>query len=1013
MRQFTLKNMTNHHSIEETKMRTYLNILNLSKLMIIIAVYLCVADVHGRTIFVDDDGINDPGLGDPSISDHWEDGTSEHPFDSIQEGIDAAVDDDEVVVLPGIYTGDGNRDLDYSHGLPDGETRAITVRSIDPNNPEVVDATIVDCGGTKEEPHRGFYFHSGENVNSVLAGLTITGGYGPFETVSWDYWNLQSIGGGVFLRNRCNPTFRNCVFMGNVADRGGGLFVDNHAGATLESCVISQNTGINKGGGIEIRDAGSLSFRDCMIAKNQSESGGGFSFYSSAPVTFTRCNILENRVTNCGGGILCDWTNVYMSDCLIGANYARNDGGACWNIYEDFYILNSVIVGNVAGGRGGGIACQSGGKPIMINCTLTGNRADYGGAIASHLAGSPEIHNCILWDNHADDGPEVSMTGASNRSWFLCSHSILQGGEDGIHMDDNPDHMLEWGEGMIDASPFFMRPSYDGGDGWGDNPNTPGIDEGTNDDFGDLRLQPYSAAIDMGDNSALPMDKFDLDADGDPLETFPYDMVGLDRIINEIVDLGAYEFQNLPDSNCYYIDPIHGHDDNDGSLAAPWRSFRNVISYYSSQYRPSGWVDLQSGDCLYLMDGTYSEIIYPGAWKIPPEEGGGGGHIAYFYGKHGDRERPFYIKAYPGHHPVFDPQFSGMGLKIVQSSFWDVSGIEIRNAYQVGFGVTTTIHVKIHDIYIHDTDGVDNNNLAGLSLLDTREVEISGSEFHDNYDRTCADTEGRGTQNSSNIVIFAGETGGNTTVHDCLIWQSLPTTHELSGAGLKYKHASRDPNSYFHVFNNVFRNCKYFAMQAGTPNTHFHHNTIIGGDSGISCADGGGPTHQVNQLFEFNTFYGTTGLSLSPTILWRNDDFPDDPKNIVFRNNIVYDTSTSYSSERSIVSFGAYMSNELYHILVPELMLSDNCYFNPNLPVQFGFAAGWKYKQGFELGDLYTLSEWQAEYGYDINSIEADPMFVDPEGDDFHLLINTPCSNMGRFANELSDDIQRACTEWF
>jgi len=336
----------------------------------------------------------------------------------------------------------------------------------------------------------------------------------------------------------------------------------------------------------------------------------------------------------------------------------------------------------------------------------------------------------------------------------------------------------------------------------------------------------------------------------------------------------------------------------------------------------------------------------------------------------------------------------------------------------VGFKITETTHVKVHDVYIHDTDGVDNNNLAGLSMLDTREVDISGSEFHDNYDRTCADTEGQGNDNSSNIVIFGGLTGGNITVHDCLIWQSLPTTHELSGAGLKYKHASRDPNSYFYAYNNVFRNCKYFAMKSGTPNTHFHHNLIIGGDCGISCADSGGPTHQVNQVFEFKTFYGTTGFSLNPTTLWRNEYFPDDPMNIIFRNNIIYNTTTTTQNpERSIVSFGTYMSNELYHILVPELALDKNCYFNPNSPVQLSFAAGWNYEEGFELGDSYTLTEWQTEYGYDMNSIEADPMFADPDNDDFHLILDTPCSNMGRFSSEpmvtcrepIRSDLNRDC----
>ena len=39
------------------------------------------------TWYVDDDPPNDPGPGDPSVSDPNENGTSDHPFDAIQEGI--------------------------------------------------------------------------------------------------------------------------------------------------------------------------------------------------------------------------------------------------------------------------------------------------------------------------------------------------------------------------------------------------------------------------------------------------------------------------------------------------------------------------------------------------------------------------------------------------------------------------------------------------------------------------------------------------------------------------------------------------------------------------------------------------------------------------------------------------------------------------------------------------------------------------------------------------------------
>ncbi len=43
----------------------------------------------------------------------------------------------------------------------------------------------------------------------------------------------------------------------------------------------------------------------------------------------------------------------------------------------------------------------------------------------------------------------------------------------------------------------------DGGDGWGDKSNTQEIDEGANDDYGDLRLQSGTPCIDAGDNLAL------------------------------------------------------------------------------------------------------------------------------------------------------------------------------------------------------------------------------------------------------------------------------------------------------------------------------------------------------------------------------------------------------------------------------------------------------------------------------------------------------------------------------
>jgi len=437
----------------------------------------------------------------------------------------------------------------------------------------------------------------------------------------------------------------------------------------------------------------------------------------------------------------------------------------------------------------------------------------------------------------------------------------------------------------------------------------------------------------------------------------------------------------------YYLDPVKGSDDNNGASKTPWKSFKNIISYYKASYRPEGWVALQPGDCIYLKNGIYSEILHPGGWREGPT--GGGSFIAYFRGQTGESSDPIRLKAFPGHKPIIDSKGRGIAISVFQSANWEIEGIEVRNAYGRGISLSESRYVTLHDAHVHDTDGVDNNNIAGLYIVDCWNVEVYDSIFHDNYDRTCADTNGRATENSTNIVIFGGTKGGNIEIHHCRIFQSLPLSHRLSGGGIKYKHASRVPEAYFRVHHNEFRNCKFFSFGSGTANTHFHHNLIIGG-GGISSRDFGGVTHQVNQVFEHNTIYGTYGFHMNPTLRWRNDFFPNDPGNIIFRRNIVYDQTSSYSAERGIVTIGTYMPDAVYEITARELKFERNCYFNPNTGIQFNIAAGFNYKDRHVKGSTYSLSEWQRVYGFDADSLETDPMFTNPEEGDFTLTADSP-----------------------
>jgi len=117
---------------------------------------------------------------------------------TIQAAINAATDDDEIVVQPGTYV----ERIDFLG-------KAITVRGA-PANPAF---TILDGGAAGSV----VTFNTAEGPASELAGLTITNGTG---TANGDW---GTCGGGVFCGGASSPTISNCTISGNTAAAGGGI----------------------------------------------------------------------------------------------------------------------------------------------------------------------------------------------------------------------------------------------------------------------------------------------------------------------------------------------------------------------------------------------------------------------------------------------------------------------------------------------------------------------------------------------------------------------------------------------------------------------------------------------------------------------------------------------------------------------------------------------------------------------------------------------------------------------
>jgi predicted outer membrane repeat protein len=277
---------------------------------------LCPAG-RARTIYVANDGPAD--------------------FRTIQAAIKDANNGDTVIIQRGTYTGPGNRDIDF-------KGKALTVRGPDPNDWGAIRATVIDCQGTQNEPHRGFLFTTSEGSDSVLSGLTITGGYAP--RISLGIFK-ETVGGGICC-NKTGPTISHCIVSGNSAQTGGGGLFAYGGSPTVRYCQFRSNSASSGGGAIEVY-GGRMVVSDCAVVGNYSYSCGGVYAWAST---------------------------LLLDNCLI-----RRNEGVSW---------------------GAGVCVEFGVEARILNCTVIENCSEKSYSPAVHFVNGPgptRLANCIIWGN--------------------------------------------------------------------------------------------------------------------------------------------------------------------------------------------------------------------------------------------------------------------------------------------------------------------------------------------------------------------------------------------------------------------------------------------------------------------------------------------------------------------------------------------------------------------------------------------------------------------------------------
>jgi PKD repeat protein len=354
----------------------------------------------------------------------FEDGTSLHPYNTIQEGINSTrfdpISRDTVLVADGLYRGAGNVNLNYNG-------KDITVKSVNG-----AQNCVIDCENTPDTC--GFIFGMEESNLAVVDGFTIRNGN-------------NTSGAGIYC-DTSEPTIINNIITGSGFGSAGSGINCSFASPIIDSNII-ENTEEN---GI----IGWLSSSTITNNIIRGHFGSGINLVDSS------ANIANNTITsNMGAGISCTGVGGTISGNIIRHNTGRGIRGSNVNLTID----GNVITDNwIIGDLGNAMYFESPGvtSNVIINQTTIANNIDLSNTgyeiylVNTHLT----MTNTILWTPLSIGGSEIYSANMETPDNIIdISYSDIRDAPPDAPLIGGPSAPILILANNIDSDPLFMDPT--------------------------------------------------------------------------------------------------------------------------------------------------------------------------------------------------------------------------------------------------------------------------------------------------------------------------------------------------------------------------------------------------------------------------------------------------------------------------------------------------------------------------------------------------------------------------
>jgi hypothetical protein len=304
-------------------------------------------------------------------------------------------------------------------------------------------------------------------------------------------------------------------------NQGAGIFSNSFNGndsLTIQRCVLTQNTSGAEGGAIELRGFSggtrpALTIQDSTISGNIAGGEGSGINFEGGQLSIARTTVANNKevgLTEQGGGLAVRQVTGTISSSTFSGNITGGEGGgiAIQN-NSTITLQNTTISGNTSGRDGGGLYVGYYSTATLKNCTITRNHSTSGQGGGINSPGTTNIHNTIVEGNSDSAGQhDLALGFGGSNGTFNARFSLIQspnGQINGTNTKNITGVSANLGPLQFNGGPTMTHALLKG-----------------------------SKAINAGSNALAPASLYDQRG------------LGFARIVNGLIDIGAFEVQPPP-----------------------------------------------------------------------------------------------------------------------------------------------------------------------------------------------------------------------------------------------------------------------------------------------------------------------------------------------------------------------------------------------------------------------------------------------------------------------------------